>query len=176
MEGVAGADRGKKGQLMDRAMAQAYGNRTSEEATPGVSPFAGATLPVVLVLEQHERLSRGYGHLFDYLGIRLARVRAGQALAAAVRAEQPMAILWSLDADGFDACQVLATIAEHDRTLPILVVAGKDARTVGIVEALEELWGFSEVHKFSGNPELQEVVEFLFRAGRKNGTCRMLSV
>jgi hypothetical protein len=161
---------------MDRAMAQAFGNRISEQPGPAASSRSGARPPVAVVLERHERLSGRYGHLFSYLGIRLARVGAGQEFAAALRAERPMAMLWELAAEPFAACRVLAAIAEHDRSLPVLMVADEDARNLAAVEAIGELWQLSEVRKLVGEPDLQEMVEFLFRASRKGGTLRMLSV
>jgi DNA-binding NtrC family response regulator len=162
---------------MDRAMAQASSRAPIQgpSACAACSP-AGVGSPVVVLVEQHDRLSNGFGHLFDYLGIRLERVRSSEELQMVISSDQPMAIIWELAADRLDSWQVLGKIAEHGPGLPILIVASEDPHALAVVDTVTQMLRLSEVRQLSSRPELQEIIKFLFQAGRKSGTFRVLSV
>jgi len=162
---------------MDRAIAQASSSRPPRE--PGVSSADmvwGAGAPAVVVVEHRDRVSRGYGHLFEYLGVRLECVRSAMELEAVMRIEQPMAVIWDLAGGSVDSGQLLAKVAEYDPDLALLIVADDNPPALRLIEAMVEILGLTAVRKLFCRPELHDIVEFLFQAGRKSGGFRVLSV
>jgi hypothetical protein len=81
-----------------------------------------------------------------------------------------MAVLAAIEAAGQDGCHVMKTVADHDRSLPILLLTGGDPVLAGAADAVEELWGLSCVLKRPILPGLGELVEFLCLAGQM-GRC-----
>lgn len=156
--------------LKQRAHEQA-GEQDGGAAFPRPAPNS----PTVLLIEQRERISRDYGHLFEYLGVHITQVRSVLELRAALEAEQPIGVMWDLDA-GLDSGEVLHAASESDRHLAVLMVAGTDARTLGLLDSMIRFWRMTGVVMLTHEPELQELVEFLFRAGRRSGKFRLLSV
>ena len=93
-----------------------------------------------------------------------------------MRQRRPMAVVAEMDAAGQDGCHVLMTVAAHDRDLPVLLVIGDDPVLLGAIDAVEEIWQLSSVVKWPQLPGVGAVVDFLFRAGRKGGCMRLMSV
>lgn len=137
--------------------------------------LAPASTPTTVIIDQRSRIAEDYGHVFEYLGIRVLRARSVDELRATLLAERPMAVMWELDA-GLDSGEVLHAVAELDRHTPILMLASQDAHTIGLLDAMIRFWRMTGVTKLNHQPELQEMVEFLFRAGRRSGEFRVLSV
>jgi CheY-like chemotaxis protein len=128
---------------------------------------------LVLVVEDTPVLSRTIGFLCDYLGIRVETVPGQANLENLLRSKRPMAVMSTIDTPAQDGCHVLKTVAEHDRTLPILLVTGRDPALLGAVEAVEEIWQLEQVLKVAGAPGVGDVIEFLFKAGRRSGSSLM---
>lgn len=128
----------------------------------------------VVIVERWTSLSRDYAHVFDYLGLRPHPVRAEAELDAALGVDPPIAIIWELAA-GLDSGAVLHTISAFDRHLPVLIVADTP-RTPGVIDSMIRFLHIADVVKLSSEPAIRDVVEFLFRAGRKRGGFHVLSV
>lgn len=156
-------------------MEQANSSNPTYEQASAAAVKGGATTPVAVIIEQRGRVADCYSHVFDYLGVRLILVRSVAELRATLFAERPMAVIWELDA-GLDSGEVLHTVSELDRHIPVLLVAGTDARTMALLDSMIRFWRMTGVTKLAEEPQLQELVEFLFRAGRRTGEFRVLSV
>lgn len=157
-------------------MSQAdLGHRASRQASAGGSLRLGETLAGVVLIEPRPHIANDYGHVFEYLGIRLNPVRSVEQLTEVLHRGRPMGVVWDLAA-GLDTGEVLHAVSELDRSLPMLMVAGEDARTRMLLDSMVRFWRMTCVATLTAQPELTEIVEFLFRAGRRSGQFRILSV
>jgi len=129
--------------------------------------------PLVLAVEDQVRFSPGLQTICEFLGIRLERVDSHRDLTPLLKVCRPMAVFCELDSPGQDGCHVMKIVAEHDRTLPLLVVSGEDPSLLGAAQAVEELLHLTGVLASERLPGIGELVEFLFAAGRK-GRCLSL--
>lgn len=142
------------------------------QTAPGVSP--GGRKPTVLIVEDSHDLSGAFGPMCSYLGIQVETVSAEQNLAEVLVMHRPMAVIAELEGEQQDGCHVLKLLANYDPTLPCLLLTGGDSRLAGAADAIEELWGLSQVHKLPDLSNLAGIVEFLFHAGRKGDCMRLL--
>lgn len=156
-------------------MGQASGSNRLSKRSAAARPQTRAAPPTVVIVEERERLSRDYSHVFDCLGIRRNNARSVDELKATLCTHAPMAIIWELAA-GFDSGEVLGAISEFDRNLPMLIIVGDDSNMPGTVDSMIRFLRIADVTKHSGEPVLRDIVEFLFRAGRKSGRLRVLSI
>jgi CheY-like chemotaxis protein len=131
---------------------------------------------VVVVVEDDVRLSEVFRSVCDCLDIAVERVATRDDLGAALRKHSPMAVVAEIDAPGQDGCNVLMTIAAYDQELPVLVLTSDEPALLGAVDAVEEIWELSSVDKWPELLGVGAVVDFLFRAGRKGGCLRLMSV
>jgi DNA-binding NtrC family response regulator len=146
----------------------------------GNGPLSEAIYPqpskrelMVLVVENAPVLSRTIGFLCDYLGIRVETVSGHASQEMLLRERRPMAVMSSMDNAAQDGCHILKIVAEHDRSLPVLLVTGNKREVLGAVEAAEQVWELDRVLKTSSTPGIGDVVEFLSRAGRRSGGSLM---
>jgi DNA-binding NtrC family response regulator len=128
------------------------------------------------VIEDSERLTGAFRSVCECLNVAVARIATRDDLRAILRDRRPMAVVAEMDAEGQDGCHVLMTIAAHDCDLPVLLVIGDDSALLGAVDAVEEIWELSSVSKWPRLLGVGPVVDFLFRAGRKGGCMRLMSV
>ena len=126
--------------------------------------------PLVLAVEDEGRFCAGLQAICDFLGIRLERIDSHRDLAPLLKVCRPMAVFCELDGPGQDGCHIMKVVAEHDRTLPLMVVSGRDPSLLGAAQAVEELLHLTGVIASDRLPEVGELVEFLSSASRK-GRC-----
>ena len=147
--------------------------RHTELLSPGNHAPRVSRELLVIVVEDTPVLSRSIGFLCDYLGIRVETVASTTSLGAMLPRKRPMAVMAPLDNAAQDGCHVLKTVASYDRTLPVLLVTGSDPAHLGAVEAVEEIWQLDHVQKSACIPGIGDLVEFLFKAGRRSGSALM---
>jgi len=87
-----------------------------------------------------------------------------------------MAVVAEMDTTGQDGCNVLMTVAAHDRDLPVLLITGGDPALLGAIDAVAEIWQLASVVKWPQFLGVGPAVDFLFRAGRKGGCMRSLPI
>jgi hypothetical protein len=136
----------------------------------------GSREPRVLIVEDGARLSDAFRVICDCLGVAVERIPSSDDLTVALRNFRPMVVVAEMDAVGQDGCNVLMTIAAHDRDLPVLLIMGPDPALLGAVDAVEEVWKLSSVEKWPDLPGVGAMVDLLFRSGRKGGCMRLMSV
>jgi hypothetical protein len=137
----------------------------AEISTP--APVREAT---VVVVEGEPRWSNAVEELCAFLEVRLARVSDSADLGPVLRDRRPMAVLACMDGAGQDGGHVMKLVAAHDPDLPVMMLTDGDAALAGAADAVEEVWGLTDVVKQSAQPSAGEMVEFLFRAGQ-HGRC-----
>jgi DNA-binding NtrC family response regulator len=141
-----------------------------DEPDSGIRSGQRTRQAVILVVEDGIAWSSALQGLCDFLEIVVERVSSHMDLAPVLDEQRPMAVLAGLEGAGQDGCHVLKTVAGHDRSLPVLLLTADDAALAGAADAVEQLWGLSEVVKRPALPPAGELVEFLFQAGLK-GRC-----
>ena len=130
--------------------------------------------PVVLVVEDDEGFSTALRAVCDCLNVVVERMPSDHDLGALLTEHRPMAVVAPMDSAGQDGCHVLMTVAAYDRDLPVLLITNDDPALLGAVEAVEEIWQLSSVDKWPRLLGIGAVVDFLFRAGRKQGCMRLM--
>jgi CheY-like chemotaxis protein len=131
---------------------------------------------LVLVVEDEPALTSTLRAICDCLNVAVERMPSGDDLAAMLRQRRPMAVIAEMDAVGQDGCNVLMTVAAHDRALPVLLLTGDDPVLLGAIDAVEEMWQLSSVTKWPRLQSVGPVLDFIFRAGRKGSCMRLMSI
>jgi hypothetical protein len=127
-------------------------------------------LSLVLALEDGRALSDAMRQICDFLEISVERIDSNEDLLPFLQRCRPMAVIATMDAEGQDGCNVLMTVAQHDPSLPVLLMTGTDPAVAGAADAVTELWGLTEVMQTAAWPTPGATVEFLCRAGLR-GNC-----
>jgi hypothetical protein len=128
---------------------------------------------LVLALEDGWAMSDAMRQICDFLEISVERIDSNENLLPFLQRRRPMAVIATIDAEGQDGCNVLMTVAQHDPSLPVLLMTGIDPAAAGAVDAVTELWGLTEVLQAASWPAPGTIVEFLCRAGLQ-GNCLAL--
>jgi hypothetical protein len=71
---------------------------------------------------------------------------------------------------------MLRSVAAYDPDLPVLLVTGDDPAIDGAIDAAEQLWGLTSVCRLSEAPGLLDVMNFLFLAGRRTDSGRLIPI
>jgi DNA-binding NtrC family response regulator len=121
-------------------------------------------------------MAEAFGSICECLDVAVIRIPSRDDLGVVLRERRPMAVVADVDAEGQDGCHVLMTVAASDRSLPVLLITGRDPAVLGAVDAVEEVWGLSAVTKWPSLQGVGELVDFLFRAGRKGRCMRLMTV
>jgi ActR/RegA family two-component response regulator len=132
--------------------------------------------PLLLIVEDGDGIAAVIQPICDFLDIAIERLPSEHDLAGALRDYRPMGVVAHLDCQGQDGCHVMMTVAQHDRSLPVLLLTGDDSALAGAADAVEELWKLESVVKFPKLPGMGAIVDFIFRAGRKGQCLRLLPV
>jgi len=132
--------------------------------------------PLLLIVEDGDGIATALQPICDFLDIAVERLPSEQDLTVALRDYRPMGVVAHVDCQGQDGCHVMMTVAQHDRSLPILLLTGDDPALAGAADAVEELWKLDAVVKSPRLPGIGAIVDFLFRAGRKGRCTRLVPV
>jgi len=124
---------------------------------------------LVLVLEDGSLVSSALEEVCEFLDISAERVGSDLDLACVLMDFRPMALIAEFDRRGQDGCHVLMTVADYDRSLPVLLLTGGDPVIEGAADAVEELWELTAVTKCAEVGGIGQMVNFLLRAGRLAG-------
>jgi hypothetical protein len=132
--------------------------------------------PLLLIVEDGNGIAAALQPICDFLDVAVERIPSENDLAGALRDYRPMGVVADLDCQGQDGCHVMMTVAQHDCSLPILLLTGDDPALVGAADAVEELWKLEAVVKAPRLPSVGAIVDFIFRAGRKGRCTRLVPV
>ena len=132
--------------------------------------------PLLLIVEDGDDIACAFQPICDFLDIAVERIPSEHDLAGALRDYHPMGVVAHLDCEGQDGCHVMMTVAQHDRSLPVLLLTGDDPALAGAADAVEELWKLESLVKYPRLPKIGVIVDFIFRAGRKGRCLRLMPV
>jgi hypothetical protein len=157
-----------------RHRSEHLGSQTNRQLTDAAPKTFRSRELIVLVVEDHARLSEPLRPVCEFIGVTVEVVGPHDDLTALIRDRQPISIITQLDTQMRDCCSVMQAVAEYDRALPILVVAGPEDALLGMVDAVEDLLALSNVTKAKVMPGCGEIADFLFKACRKNGGLSLI--
>ena len=129
---------------------------------------------MVLIVTDNGALARSLEMVCDFLGLAVETLTSDQLIGQRLESPRPMAIITEADSHGQDGFHVMMEVARHDRDLPILLLTGEDPILMGAADAVCEVNGLTSVTIAAQTPPVGELVDFLFRAGRRFGWGRML--
>jgi DNA-binding NtrC family response regulator len=151
-----------------------FGARVAAQET-GSGTGQSSRVALVLLVEDDFTLSDVFRSVCECLNVAVERIPTRNDLGSVLRRRRPMAVVAEMDAAGQDGCNVLMTVAAYDRDLPVMLIAGDDPALLGAIDAVEEIWHLSSVDKWTQEPNIGAVVDFIFRAGRKGSCMRLMS-
>jgi hypothetical protein len=129
---------------------------------------------VVAVVEDGIEIAQELWRICEFLDIAVMRVPGHGDLSSVLQTNAPMAVVCELDGSGQDGCHIMKTVANHDSSLPVMILTGDDPALIGAADAVEEIWRLTEVTKLESLPGMAGLVDFLFHAGRKGNCLRLL--
>ena len=128
----------------------------------------------VIVLAGAEGASIRLQRMCAALEIRTVVVVSHHDLPFRLHHTRPIAVISELDPQGLASCAALRTIASYDQDMPVLLVTGDDPLVLGTIDAAEELWQLSGLHRLATAPAPGDLIHFLYRAGRQSGFGRLM--
>jgi hypothetical protein len=157
-----------------------YLDSTVGAGTPSLGDFADtpaeARVPLVLVLEDGWTLSEAIRGVCAFLEIHVERLDSDEPLLPFLQRCRPMAIIAPMEAEGQDGAHVLMTVAQYDRSLPVLLLSDGDPALAGAADAVIDLWGLSCVSQSTDWPAPGQFAEFLCHAGVQGNCLGMMPV
>ncbi len=129
---------------------------------------------LVLIVTDNGTLAQSLEMVCDFLGLAVETLTSDQTVSRRLESLRPMAIITEADGHGQDGFHVMMEVARHDRDLPILFLTGEDPILMGAAEAVCEVNNLTSVTMAAQTPPVGELVDFLFRAGRRFGWGRMI--
>src|ERR1700739_1672772 len=96
--------------------------------------------PVVLIVEDGDRTVAALQPICDFLEVAIEKVPSERDAAEALEDYNPMGVIAYMDCRCQDGCYIMMSVAQHDRTLPVLLITGNDPALAGAADAVEELW------------------------------------
>ncbi|HET6608655.1 MAG TPA: hypothetical protein VFG62_18415 [Rhodopila sp.] len=112
----------------------------------------------------------------EFLALRLEVVSAGTDLTTTLRTEKPLAVIADIDGTDHDGFHAMKLLARYNPDLPMLLLTGGDPALMGAADAVQELWGLTQVTQTGGFPLAGQLITFLFNAGRRAGCMRLVPV
>jgi hypothetical protein len=133
-------------------------------------------MPLILVLEDGQALSDALRDLCAFLQIQIERLDSDEPLIPFLQRCKPMAVIAPMETEGQDGAHVLMTVANYDRSLPVLLLSDDDPALAGAADAIIEMWGLTCVSQVTALPTLGAIAEFLCRAGVRGNCLGMMSI
>ncbi len=131
---------------------------------------------VVAVFSDSAETIHAMAPVCEFLDLRMEIVSAGTDLMTVLRAERPLAVISDVDGEDHDGFHAMKMIARYNPDLPMLLLTGGDHALMGAADAVQELWGLTQVTQTSGYPVAGQLVNFLFIAGRRAGCMRLVPI
>jgi hypothetical protein len=112
----------------------------------------------------------------EFLELRMEVISAGTDLSQVLREHRPMAVISSVDGLEQDGFHTMKIVARYNRELPIMLLTDGDPVLMGAADAVQDLWGLTSVTRTSGFPVAGQLMAFLFDAGRRAGSLRLVPI
>jgi hypothetical protein len=112
----------------------------------------------------------------DFFDLAVEHVPSEVDVGVLLREFRPMAVIAEVDGRGQDGYHVMKVVANHDPSLPFMLLADDNPALHGAADAVKELTGLTNCRISTGLPPLAGLVDFLFQAGRRAGIGRMMPI
>lgn len=129
---------------------------------------------LIMVVTDHVARFRPLEVVCDFFDIGVEFVSSSLDVKFLMQEFRPMALVTEAELSGQDGFHVMRQVAEHNRTLPVMIVTGADPALLGAADAIQDISGLTDVRAAMTLPSMAEMVDFLFRAGRQAGIGRMM--
>jgi ActR/RegA family two-component response regulator len=127
----------------------------------------------VLVVRDSDRSSSHLESVCEFLDIEVQHATTGDDLRTVLTRLRPMAVITDLEGDDQDGFHVMKMAADHDRSMPILLLTGYDPALLGAIDAVQEIWGLTRVATAADTAGVGAFVDFICHAARDAGRPRM---
>ncbi len=114
--------------------------------------------------------------LCEALDIRVVCAASHHDVPIRLHRDHPICIVSGLEAAGPTSCAILRSVAAYDPDMPVLLITGDDPAIDGAIDVAERLWGLTGLFRLSNVPGPGDMMNFLFLAGRKDGTGRLMPI
>jgi CheY-like chemotaxis protein len=131
---------------------------------------------VVVVFSDNAETVATMAPVCEFLGLEMEVVSAGIDLTTVLRTRRPLAVIADVDGSDHDGFHAMKMVARYNPDLPILLLTNGDHALMGAADAVQEMWGLTQVTPTSGFPLAGQLVGFLFSAGRRAGCMRLVPV
>jgi len=102
------------------------------------------------------------------------QVRAPHDLLFRLHHHQPIAVISAIELSSEASCSVLRGIAAYNPDLPVMLLAPDEPSAQGTIDAAEQLWSLTAVTRVTFPPDARDLIGFLFHAGRRCSTGRLI--
>jgi hypothetical protein len=131
-----------------------------------VSSERSDSWPLLVVAEDGLTLHDAVAPLCAALGIEVRSAPSELALRRLLASWEAIAVLTAVEGVAQDGCNVMLRVAEYERSLPLLLLTGRDPALVGAAEAVRDLWHLTAVEMYPELPGPGALAEFLCNAVR----------
>lgn len=128
----------------------------------------------IIVLESACSLSEVIVTMCDALEIEIIRVSALHDLPFRLHHHQPVAVISMMDLCERTSCAILRAVAAYSPELPVMLLAPDDPASQGTIDAAEQIWNLSAITRLTTAPGPKDLIGFLFHAGRRSRTGRLI--
>lgn len=116
----------------------------------------------------------------DALDVAVVVAGSSHEVPRALHQHHPIAVICATHQDGDpvgrDLCKSLRSIGAYDPDMPVMIVTIDEPVGLGTVDAAEQLWGLTGLQCIATPPAPHDIVTFLFQAGRRRNTGRLMPV
>jgi hypothetical protein len=140
------------------------------------APIDQPSEPVLIVVEKTTRVSLAINEVCAFLGIRVEPVRDTAGIAGTFDELRPIGVLAVVDEIDCAVYDLLMAAAGFDADLPVLVITDGRPSTSAALHAAHKLWQLTDLTALTRGIETRDLIDFLFRAGRKSDTGRMMPI
>jgi hypothetical protein len=145
-------------------------------AGPMAVPDDCAEDPILVVVETVPSLSAAIDEVCGALGVRVEVVDNTLALAETLHTLRPIGVLAVVQEIDCAVYDLLMAVAGFEPELPVLLATDNRASVRGAVKSAHRLWQLTGLIHVTRRLETGDIVEFIFCAGRRGGTGRLMPI
>jgi hypothetical protein len=144
-----------------------------------VTPFSDRAMAVnsaILVVRDRDQHNEFLDAICEFLDIGVEYASSHDDLSQLLPGLRPIAVITDLEGEFQDGFHVMKTVANSNRSLPILLLTSNDPALLGAVDAVREVFGLRRVTTVSDNSGIGALVDFICHAARDAGMPRLMRV
>jgi len=145
-------------------------------ASPTAPPNEHVADPVLIVIEKSTALAVAIDEVCRFLGIRVVPIEDTVGVADTLAELRPIGVLTVTDTIDCAVYDLLMAVAGFDADLPVLMITGDHASVCAAVRSAHRLWQLTDLVHLARGVETRDIIDFLFRAGRRSDTGRLLPI